>query len=83
MLSARHRTLSKMLRQCTPALREAIRAHSAALLREVRTSLQSEYAPLLLRLWGRDVIGPLACWIWFEVERLSMDVWIATGTYAD
>jgi len=29
------------------------------------------------------VIGSLACWIWFEVERLPMDVWIGFGFYAD
>ncbi len=29
------------------------------------------------------MIGPLACWIWFEVERLQMDTWITTGLYAD
>ncbi len=46
-------------------------------------SLRDEYAPLLLELWGRDIIGPLACWIWFEVERLPMEVWIAFGFYAD
>ena len=74
----------------TPSLRDAIRAHSAALLRRAEDarrghikSLQDQYAPLLLELWGRDVIGPLAVWIWFEVERLPMDVWIATGFYAD
>ena len=74
----------------TRPLRQAIRAHSAALLRKAVeaqrrhiTSLQDQYALLLLDLWGRDVIGPLACWIWFEVERLPMDVWIAFGFYAD
>ncbi len=74
----------------TRPLRQAIRAHSAALLRRAVdaqrghiTSLQDQYAPLLLELWGRDVIGPLACWIWFEVERLPMDTWITTGLYAD
>ena len=45
--------------------------------------MRDDYAPLLLELWGRDVIGPLACWIWFEVERLPMDTWITTGLYAD
>ena len=64
----------------SPALREVIRAHSAALLRRL---LCDEYAPLLLELWGNDVIGPLACWLWFEVEHLPMDTWITTGLYAD
>ena len=74
----------------TRPLRQAIRAHSAALLRRAVdaqrghiTSLQDQYAPLLLDLWGRDVIGPLACWIWFEVDRLPMDTWIMTGLYTD
>ena len=45
--------------------------------------MRDEYTPLLLVLWEGDVIGPLACWLWFEVERLPMDTWIATGLYAD
>ncbi|MFQ5570010.1 MAG: hypothetical protein ACE5G0_10065 [Rhodothermales bacterium] len=64
----------------SPTLVQAIRANSAALLRE---TMCDEYAPLLLELWGRDVIGPLACWIWFEVEQLPMDIWITTSLYAD
>ena len=64
----------------SPALREAIRAHGAALLRRARCD---QYAPLLLDLWEGDVIGPLACWLWFEVERLPIDTWIAIGLYAD
>ena len=74
----------------TRPLRQAIQAHSAALLRQDEEeqrqhikSLQDEHAPLLLELWGCDVIGPLACWLWFEVERLPMDVWIGLGFYAD
>ena len=31
-----------------------------------------QYAPLLLDLQEGDVIGPLACWLWFEVEHLPM-----------
>ncbi|MFQ5570228.1 MAG: hypothetical protein ACE5G0_11175 [Rhodothermales bacterium] len=64
----------------SPTLVQTIRFNSAALLRQ---AMCDEYTPLLLELWGRDVIGPLACWIWFEVERLPMDTWITTGLYAD
>ncbi len=42
-----------------------------------------QYAPLLMNLWEGEVIGPLSCWLWFEVECLPMDIWIATGLYAD
>jgi len=64
----------------TPALMQAIRDHSAALLRK---AMADQYAPLLLDLWQGDVIGPMACWLWFEVDDLPMDTWIATGLYAD
>ena len=29
------------------------------------------------------MIGPLACWLWFEVEHFPMDTRVATGLYAD
>lgn len=74
----------------TPALKDALRMHSAALIRHAKNEhrrhtkpLQDQYAPLILDLWGTDVIGPLACWLWFEVERLPMDVWISPWFYAD
>jgi len=74
----------------TPALKDALRRHSAALIRQAKDEhrrrikpLQDAYVPLLLDLWGSDVIGPLACWLWFEVERLPMDVWISPWFYAD
>ena len=58
----------------------AICSNGATLLRK---AMCEEYAPLLLDLWSEDVIDPLACWLWFEVECLPMDIWIATGLYAD
>ena len=59
---------------------QAIRSNGVALLRK---SMCDQYAPLLLDLWEGDVIGPLACWLWFEVERLPMDTCITTGLYTD
>ena len=64
----------------TPTFMQTIRSNGTALLRK---SLCDQYTPPLLDLWEGDVIGPLACWLWFEVEHFPMDTRVATGLYAD
>ena len=48
-----------------------------------KASFFDQYAQPILDLWGMDVLGPLACWLLFEVPEVPKNVQITPDLYAD